>query len=66
MEQDEESDAAVTAKELNDHLGGKAKQFWESQGAESAEFLALFPAGLRYEEGSEKHGFANGGVKEVP
>lgn len=55
--QDEAGAAAIWTTKLDDSLGGAAKQFREVQGAETAEFLALFPSGVRYQAGGVASGF---------
>jgi len=55
--QDEAGTAAYKTVELDDRLGGKAPQSRETQGAESKEFVALFPTGIKTMEGGIDSGF---------
>merc|ERR550534_696092 len=44
--QDESGSAAMLSVELDDQLGGVPTQFRETEGHESAKFLAYFPKGV--------------------
>jgi len=55
--QDEAGTAAYKTVELDDRLGGSAPQYRQTQGNESAAFLALFPKGIKVMEGGIESGF---------
>lgn len=50
--QDESTAAAIFTVQLDDHLGAKAVQYREVQGAESAAFAGYFKGGLTYKVSS--------------
>ncbi|XP_063814510.1 macrophage-capping protein [Pseudophryne corroboree] len=54
---DERAAGAIYSSQLHMHMGEKPTQNRETQGHESAEFMALFPRGVTYLEGGVSSGF---------
>ncbi|XP_077462678.1 scinderin like a isoform X2 [Stigmatopora argus] len=55
--QDEKVAATILMTQLDDSLGGAAKQFTEHQNQESLTFLGYFKHGLKYQKGGVASGF---------
>ncbi|KAJ0065402.1 hypothetical protein NL108_009523 [Boleophthalmus pectinirostris] len=55
--QDESGAAAILMMQLDEHLGGKPRQFTEFQNEESITFTGYFKSGIKYKKGGVASGF---------